>query len=123
MKELLHRPHIEIFSHGDFCPWNMLINKKYEFLLFDWEMSGYKPLGYDLFTYLFQTSFLLNPEITVFQIISKNKTKIKSFFQGFETANWEDYLIKFSSIKIAEEKAKKHSNLLFKYQQLLEFND
>ena len=48
------------FAHGDFCPWNMMLCNN-ELQIFDWEMGNFQPVGYDLFTYMFQTSFLLTP--------------------------------------------------------------
>jgi thiamine kinase-like enzyme len=111
------------FNHGDFCPWNILLNKNNNIILIDWEMAGYKPLGYDLFTYLFQTNFLLNPKKSANQIIVENKTKINFFFENFGITNWATYLSQFAMIKIQYQELKKENWLTHKYKQILVFDD
>lgn len=123
LKPIEYTKNIKTFAHGDFCPWNMIVNDNGELLLVDWEMAGFKPLGYDLFTYLFQTNFLLNPKITPQQIIYLNKTKINTFFKTFGVSSWNSYLTKFATLKIETEQAKKNSTLLIKYKQLLQLDD
>ncbi|MFT4800481.1 MAG: thiamine kinase-like enzyme [Flavobacteriaceae bacterium] len=120
--ELKEGSYKESFSHGDFCPWNMLLTKNKELVLIDWEMAGLKPLGYDLFTYLFQTNFLLNPTKPISTILKENKESIHDYFKIFQTENWKKYLIKFASIKVLDEKQKSSSLLLPKYQELLQYN-
>ena len=106
------------FAHGDYCPWNIIINDK-NILLFDWEMGGHYPLGYDLFTFIFQTNFLLNPDMKIDYILSANKKFICEFFNFFNVKDWSDYLIAFAEIKISIEKNKKSFLLHKNYCQLL----
>lgn len=108
-----------VFSHGDFCPWNMLMNKQKEIVLIDWEMAGLKPIGYDLFTFIFQTNFLLNPNYKVDKLLIDNLSYINEYFNKFQIIDWKKYLIKFAEIKIEEEKEKSSSILLLKYRDLL----
>lgn len=113
---------IEVFAHGDFCPWNMLQIKNKELVLIDWEMAGLKPLGYDLFTYIFQTSFLLYPTKSISTIILENQEDIANYFKEFKIIDWNEYLIKFASSKETDEKRKPNSLLLPKYQELRQYN-
>lgn len=106
-----------VFSHGDFCPWNMLLNKHQEIVLIDWEMAGLKPLGYDLFTFIFQINFLLKPKLKVDKILQENCIHINEYFSNFQIKDWNEYLIKFAEIKI--EKEKSNPLLLLKYKELL----
>lgn len=108
------------FSHGDFCPWNMMSNID-EILLFDWEMAGCYTLGYDLFIYIFQTRFLLNPEIPIRNIVVENIKAIEYYFSHFNVSDWKPYLIAFSEEKVRLEKFKDDERLLSKYLKLLEY--
>jgi len=113
----------EIFSHGDFCPWNILIDSKTnKLVLIDWEMAEMKPLGYDLFTYIFQTNFLLNPKKNCNIIIEENLKYINNYFNLFQIKKWSRYLTTFAALKIKDEKSKENSLLLLKYNELLSSN-
>ena len=107
-----------VFSHGDFCPWNLL---KYDSTLqvFDWELAGYYPLGYDLFTFIFQTSFLLYPKITVNELIKENNHFISFYFNSYKIEDWKQYLLDFAKIKFQLEFEKKNVRLIPKYKNLL----
>jgi aminoglycoside phosphotransferase (APT) family kinase protein len=105
------------FAHGDFCPWNMMLDED-KLNVFDWEMAGIYPLGYDLFTYIFQTSFLLHPNTTIEKLLYTNKALINSYFKTFKISNWQNYLHAFGSIKVELEKAKGVNSLLNLYQKL-----
>lgn len=108
------------FSHGDFCPWNMMeLNGR--ILLFDWEMGGDYPLGYDVFTFLFQTQFLLEPEKTIQSILLENKEIIDQYFNHFKISNWNNYLLAFSNVKVGLEKEKGVKGMLSQYQILLNY--
>lgn len=120
---LSNEKYIQAFSHGDFCPWNMLQTEDKKLILVDWEKAGFKTIGYDLFTFIFQTSFLLNPNLGIQSIIDINKGFIESYFNKFEIENWELYLIKFAESKIEEEASKTNQYLLNKYKELLTYND
>lgn len=108
--------YVQLFSHGDFCPWNMLISET-EIKMIDWEMAGLYPAGYDLFTYIFQTNFLIHPHKPIQEILNKNKQYIKEYFDRFQIENWSEYLSEFCrfKIKICE---KNGSILLNKYKEL-----
>jgi thiamine kinase-like enzyme len=108
------------FSHGDFCPWNMMTNNGVV-LLFDWEMAGFYTLGYDLFTYIFQTRFLLNPKTPVKNIVVENIKAIDYYFSHFKISDWKPYLRAFIDHKISLEKLKGDNGLLTEYLKLLEY--
>ncbi|MDY3959069.1 phosphotransferase [Romboutsia timonensis] len=62
------------FSHKDFTPWN--IKKSENFIyVFDWEMSGYTPMYYDIFNYIYFVEILVNKSSvkTVIDNILNNK--------------------------------------------------
>jgi hypothetical protein len=86
------------FNHGDFCPWNVL-EVDNNLKVIDWEAAGFYPLGYDLFTYIFQTSFLLKPKIKPESILLQNKNWIDRFFSSYRVDNWHSYLSIFATIK------------------------
>ena len=109
-----------VFAHGDFCPWNIM-EQNGEILLFDWEMGGNYPLGYDLFTFIFQTNFLLKPNKSIQKIINENKNRIEQYFAHFNILEWSNYLINFSKIKVNLEKEKGLKGMLLQYQILLDY--
>jgi hypothetical protein len=109
-----------VFGHGDFCPWN-LIKVNGQINIYDWEMAGNYPLGYDLFTYIFQTSFLLEPNFPVNRIILGNKIFIDRYFMLLGIENWEIYLYDFAKIKINLEIEKENSTLLKHYKNILNY--
>lgn len=108
------------FAHGDFCPWNMM-KKNNKILLFDWEMGGNYPLGYDLFTFIFQTSFLLNKKNSIQNIFDKNSKYIKIYFSHFNIKNWEPYLIAFAEGKIIDGSININKGIIKKYKKLLKY--
>lgn len=112
---------IKVFSHGDFCPWNILIDNKNNFVLIDWEAGGYKPLGYDLFTFIFQTAFLLEPKQEVLDIIKVNKSFINKYFESFDIISWQPYVYQFARLKVELEQAKKDSLLKHRFEGLLNY--
>lgn len=105
------------FAHGDFCPWNLMIVDG-ELKAFDWEMAGYYPQGYDLFTYIFQTSFLLYPKRRIGDILSHNSKYIQQFFGN---KNWKGYLRSFAEIKVQQESDLNKRKLGPYYNQLLDY--
>lgn len=111
---------LSCFSHGDFCPWNMMANNG-DILLFDWEMAGSYTLGYDLFTYIFQTRFLLNPETSIRNVVVENIKAIEYYFSHFNIIDWKPYLRAFTDDKISLEKLKGDNGMLTKYLKLLEY--
>lgn len=111
---------LSCFSHGDFCPWNMMSNNG-DILLFDWELAGSYTLGYDLFTYIFQTRFLLNPETSIKNVVVENIKIIEYYFSHFNISDWKPYLRAFTDDKISLEKLKGDNGMLTKYLKLLEY--
>lgn len=110
------------FAHGDFCPWNMLTDEGC-IRLFDWEMAGQYPLGYDLFTYIFQFEFLVNKKLRIEQLLSDNADLIKKYFNYFEITDWWAYLKEFSNLKHTVETEKNNKDLIKPYLKLKRFAD
>lgn len=108
------------FAHGDFCPWNMMENKGCLYL-YDWEMAGTYPLGYDLFTLVFQTAFLLRSKATIENIILENEPGIKTYFDNFNIADWSKYLAEFSRIKVSLNTQKGLTGLSQYFQRLWDY--
>lgn len=106
------------FAHGDFCPWNIMVYNNH-LQVFDWEMAGSYPIGYDLFTYIFQTSFLLTPKKNFDQILKQSEKFIKGYFQELKITDWQAFLIAFADIKCKLESAKKTHSLINQYQKLM----
>jgi len=79
-------------------------------------MAGTYPLGYDLFTFVFQTAFLLGPQKSTTKLIEENKALIKHYFKALGIKNWQTYLSAFSTIKIELESCKGNQSLLSPYK-------
>ena len=103
-------------SHGDFCPWNMLERKSY-IRLVDWELAKDRPLGYDLFTYVFQVPFLLTPEKPIPTIFEESKEYFEMYFKQMGVNNYIPYLKSFAKNKY-EYETYKNGNLAPKYAEL-----
>lgn len=86
---------ITCLSHGDFCPWNMIVNNN-QYKLIDWEMAAERPLGFDLFTYICQVTNLLKPEITLIKAIETNVDTINYYFKIHSIEDWVPYLKAFA---------------------------
>lgn len=108
------------FAHGDFCPWNMLINDG-NLKIYDWELAGQYPLGYDLFSYLFQYEFLVDEKMRFEYILAINYKVIQEYFQHFEILDWMPYLKEFARLKYMFEKEKNNYDLIDSYLQLKEY--
>jgi hypothetical protein len=108
------------FAHGDFCPWNMM-EQNGGILLFDWELGGNYPLGFDVFTFLFQTNFLLEPEKPIGIIISENKDIIDQYFNNFKISDWRNYLTAFGKVKVDLEMQKGMKGMSSQYKTLLNY--
>jgi predicted Ser/Thr protein kinase len=106
-------------SHGDFCPWNILKTKN-GLRIIDWEMAKVRPIGYDLFTYVFQTHFLIIPKYSIEQIFLKNKSCIDTYFKALDIHDYKDYLCFFAAKKVKYEK-NKNGGLLPFYTKLYDF--
>lgn len=109
---------VNSFSHGDFCPWNILYNEA-KYYLIDWEMCDTRPLGYDLFSYIFQTALLLQSNPNVIGLLELNNSYIKSYFDYFGIVDTKTYLLAFIDEKISHEAKKLDKvELYVKYKDL-----
>ncbi|MDO4310333.1 MAG: phosphotransferase [Prevotella sp.] len=104
-------------SHGDFCPWNILVSDK-GMRLIDWELADDRPLGFDLFTYICQVSALFTPENTLLRSIDDKTKMIESYFSVFGIEDYLPYLRAFAEEKIGYERSKGNCRLLEKYEEL-----
>lgn len=104
-------------SHGDFCPWNMLVSNG-NISLIDWELAKERPLGYDLFTFICQVSSLFEPEKDLLHAIDQNTSFIQFYFKHCDIPDYLPYLKAFAQEKAEYEKAKNNSLLYNKYHQL-----
>lgn len=77
-------------SHGDFTPWNMLV-KDGEYRLIDWEMADERPLGYDLFYFIYQIGRLFAPKEQLASRIKDNVPYIERYFHAFGIEDWQPY--------------------------------
>jgi hypothetical protein len=105
------------FAHGDFCPWNMLLSDG-SLNIYDWELAGQYPLGYDLFTYLFQYEFLVDEKMRFDSILNRNSKVIQEYFNHFEINDWMPFLKEFARLKYMFEKEKNNNDLIDYYLQL-----
>jgi hypothetical protein len=108
------------FGHGDFCPWNIMVSDN-NLHLIDWEMGGAYPAGYDLFTFLFQTQFILHPDKKPEEIILYNLQYIKSYFLELGIELWESLLMEFARYKFEYNKEKSPA-LARKFSEILKIN-
>lgn len=106
------------FSHGDFCPWNMLENDG-RLKIIDWEMAGERALGHDLFTYVFQTAFLIHREESFENVMRESKKLIESYFKSACIDDWKPYLKTFTLLKIEEFTRKQDAYMLARYKEAL----
>ena len=108
------------FAHGDFCLWNML-KKNGNIELFDWELAGQYPIGYDLFLYIFQFEFLVNETMRFEQMLFENSDVIQRYFNHFRIVDWLPYLREFADLKLRLESEKRNDDLIESYLQLKEY--
>lgn len=108
------------FAHGDFCPWNMLVNDN-NVKLIDWELAGQYPAGYDLFTFIFQSSFLLRTKIVIKKILGPNLEYIQEYFRFLGQPDWEHFLLIFAKFKYEQESLKQNKKMMMAYKQIIEY--
>lgn len=77
-------------SHGDFTPWNLLV-KDGMYRLIDWEMADERPLGYDLFYFIYQIGKLFAPKEQLTSRLKDNAPYIERYFQAFGIGDWQPY--------------------------------
>ncbi len=108
---------LNCFAHGDFCPWNMVVNDG-EIKLFDWELAGQYPLGYDLFTYIFQYQFLVKEIKRFDKVLKENEFIIQQYFDYFEIDDWTPYLQEFAKLKYEIALKKNNAELIDTYRNM-----
>ena len=104
-------------SHGDFCPWNILMYEN-QTKLIDWELAKDRPLGFDLFTYICQVSLLFKPQEELLQVIDRHNSLIKQYFTVCGIMDYLPYLKYFATQKASYEKNKGNNKAFEKYHQL-----
>ena len=77
-------------SHGDFVPWNIMV-KDGIYKLIDWEMADERPLGYDLFYFIYQIGKLFAPNELFIDRINANKAYLDYYFNAFDIEDWHPY--------------------------------
>ncbi|MBR5476275.1 MAG: phosphotransferase [Bacteroidaceae bacterium] len=105
-------------SHGDFCPWNMLEHNG-AIRLIDWELAAERPLGYDIFTFIIQTSILLSPKKSLNTAIKEKEDIIKEYFNTFGINNYIPYLQSFVKTRQAYETSKGYKDRALRLNEIL----
>ena len=107
-------------SHGDFCPWNMLVQPDGSLRMIDWEMADERIVGYDIFTWLLNVAGLVTGKIPLYHIIEKNRKHIMRYFNAVQINDYTPYLRVFveQQIAILQQYNKKH--MLARYRELME---
>lgn len=77
-------------SHGDFTPWNMLVEDGY-YRLIDWEMAAERPLGYDLFTFVLRQGSLMSDK-SLKDVVIEHHEDFTLYFSWFGIDNYTPYL-------------------------------
>lgn len=85
-------------AHCDFCQWNIIKQDSGLFLI-DWELSQERPLGFDLFTFVFINTFGQNHSVTPDTVFENNKNCISAYFKFHGISDWMPYLYAFIDIK------------------------
>lgn len=97
-------------SHGDFCPWNILVdNDRYR--LIDWELADERPLGYDLLTYICNVSALFEPTTPLLDAVKKQERWLMQYFSAFDIEDYTPYLRAFVDEKANYEQSKGDTSL------------
>ncbi|WP_280750953.1 MULTISPECIES: phosphotransferase [unclassified Parabacteroides] len=110
----------ESFSHGDFCPWNIMVENG-ELRLIDWEMAAIRPLGYDLFLFIIHANFVMGATCEyVTKVLRENQQAITFYFQQFDIKDYRPYLKHFVLDRIFVESGKRHIQMVEKYEQIAE---
>lgn len=105
-------------SHGDFCPWNMLVQPDNSLRMIDWEMADERILGYDLFTWLLNVAGLVSGEIPLYHIIEKNRKYIMSYFNAQQIGDYTPYLKCYLELQVVNLQQQNKLHLLKRYHEL-----
>ena len=105
-------------SHGDFTPWNVMIDKYGEYHIIDWEMAKNRVLGYDIFTYLTHVAALLTPNEPLDKVIEEKKQIIDRYFKSFKIDDWFEYLMLYARERAGYECSKGHNEYALKLESL-----
>lgn len=105
-------------SHGDFCPWNMLMQSDNSLRMIDWEMADERILGYDLFTWLLNVAGLVSGEIPLYHIIEKNRKYIMSYFNALQIGDYTPYLKCYLELQVVNLQQQNKLHLLKRYHEL-----
>ena len=95
----------------------MKINGKIQ--IFDWEMAGEFPLGYDLITYVFRTSFLIYPRKKVNAVLTENIKYIREYYKEVEVEDFNKYIAEIAIIQLNYVKNKGVASLMKNWEELL----
>ncbi len=107
-------------SHGDFCPWNMLVQPDGSLRMIDWEMAGERMVGYDMFTWLLSVAGLVTGKIPLYHIIDKNRKHIMRYFNAMQISDYTPYLRRYVEQQMANQKQNNRQDILARYQELYE---
>ena len=105
-------------SHGDFCPWNMLVQSDGSLRMIDWEMADERIVGYDLFTWLLNVAGLVTGKIPLYHIIDKNRKHIMRYFNAMLISDYTPYLRGFVEQQMVIQKQNNKKHMLARYQEL-----
>lgn len=105
-------------SHGDFCPWNMLVQPDDSLRMIDWEMADERIVGYDIFTWLLNVAGLVTGKIPLYHIIEKNRKHIMRYFNALQIGDYTPYLRNFVEQQMVIQKQNNKKHLLARYQEL-----
>lgn len=108
---------IYCLSHGDFCPWNILVNNG-KMRLIDWELAKERILGYDLFTYICQVAMLFEPKTELIHVIDSKIDYVKEYFNTCGVNDFLPYLKAFAKEKAEYEQGKGNNSMYEKYRKL-----
>lgn len=105
-------------SHGDFCPWNMLVQPDGSLRMIDWEMADERIVGSDIFTWLLNVAGLVTGKIPLYHIIEKNRKHIMRYFNAMQISDYTPYLRVFVGQQLVVLERCKKERLLEKYKEL-----
>lgn len=108
-------------SHGDFCPWNVLVDGDH-WRLIDWECAADRTLGYDLLTYICQVSILFEPERPLQQVVEEHREALQRYFSDSDITDYQPYLRSFAEQKWKYEEDKENMLLAEKYKDLYKYS-